>query len=270
MIGRLGDLLTVCLTLAGLALSPVGALALTGREIMEEREGRHESDTEVALFTMVVRSAGGEEKVRRLVIQSATDRDGADRSLIKFLEPRDVRNVGLLTWQRPGPDEDDQWLYLEASQQTRRIVGSAKKNSFMGTDLSFEDLRPEDLKVHEYALKGEELLDGAKTWIVEATPATEAERRDSGYAKRVFWIRQDNFMTLKVSYRDRRDRELKTATYSDLEQIAGELWRANRSVVTTASTGSSTASVVDHRELGVPIDDSTFLPQNIDRRPRQR
>ena len=215
-------------------------------------------------------SKGGDERTRRLVIQSVTGSDEASRSLLKYLEPRDIRNVGLLTWQQPGDAEDDQWLYLEASNQTKRIVGGAKKNAFMGTDLAYEDLRPEDMNVHSYTVVGEEAIDGHATWKIEAVPSTDAERRDSGYAKRVMWIRKDNYVTVQTLYLDRRDREIKRAVYTGLKQVSGQMWRTDRSVVTTKRTGSQTITTVDTREIGTSIPDRVFLPQNIDQRPRYR
>lgn len=253
-----------------LALSPAGASALTGREIVKEQQTRHESRSEVTLSTMVVESRPGDARTRRLVVQTDKDANNASRSLLKYLEPRDIRNVGLLTWQQPGDADDDQWMYLAASGQTKRIVGGAKKNAFMGTDLAFEDMRPEDMEVHDYTLTGEETVDGQATWVIEAVPSTEAEKRDSGYAKRIFWIRQDNYMTVRTSFRDRRDRELKTATVENLEHISGDMWRGNRTVYTTVRSGSVTTSTVDSRDIGAKLPEADFLPQNIDRRPKYR
>ena len=43
--------------------------------------------------------------------------------------------------------EDDQWLYMPAyGQKLKRIAGGNKKGYFMGTDFSYEDLRPENLR----------------------------------------------------------------------------------------------------------------------------
>jgi hypothetical protein len=244
--------------------------AQTGREIMEERDRRHQTVSEVTLSTMTIVNKSGDTKTRRLVVQSVNLEDDASRTLLKYLEPKDIRNVGLLTWQQAGDAEDDQWLYLEASNQTKRIVGGAKKNAFMGTDLAYEDLRPEDMAVHTYTIVGEEELDGHATWLIEAVPSTDAERRDSGYAKRVMWIRKDNYVTVQTVYLDRRDREIKRAAYTDLVNVSGQIWRSNQSVVTTARSGSQTITVVDQREIGVEIPERIFLPQNIDKRSRYR
>lgn len=50
----------------------------------------------------------------------------------------------------------------------------------MGTDFAFEDLRPENLPLHRYALVGSETIDGDDVFVIEATPATEREAADNG------------------------------------------------------------------------------------------
>ncbi len=262
----LATIFVVCLCLAAAAT----AHAQTGREIMQEQDRRHGSKSEITMSTMTIKNQRGGVRERSMVVYSSEDDSGSSRSLLKFLDPRDIENVGLLTWQKPGDEEDDQWLYLPASRQTKRIVGGAKKNAFMGTDLAYEDMRAEDLKAHDYETVGEETVDGHPVWIVAATPATEEERRNSGYAKRILWIRKDNYMTVKTSFRDRRDREIKRATFSGLEQIEGQKWRANSAFYETMATGGSTLSTVDKREIEASIEESIFAPANISRRPRVR
>ncbi len=258
------------LLVAALSLALLGAAEEDGaRAIMQEQQKRHEASSEIVLATMVVQGKGGKSRTRRLVAKSSNS-GGNKRSLLKFIEPRDIRNVGLLTWQTAGDDTDDQWLYLEASKQTRRIVGGAKKNAFMGTDIAYEDLRPEDLDAHTYHLAGEQVIGGVKTWKIEALPATAAEQRDSGYAKRVMWIRQDNYVTVMTSFSDRRDREIKRANYSGLTRISGTMWRADRTFVKTNRSGSSTFMQVDNRRIGASISSQDFLPQNIARQARFR
>lgn len=258
------------LLLATLSFLLLGAADDDGaRSIMEEQRTRHQAQSEILLSTMVVRSRSGDAKTRRLVAKAVTS-GGNTRTLLKFIEPADIRNVGLLTWSEGSGKSDDQWLYLEASKQTRRIVGSAKKNAFMGTDIAYEDLRPEDLSAHSYTLVGEQVVSGEKTWKIEAVPATAAEQRESGYAKRVMWIRQDNYMTVMTSFRDRRDREIKRANYSAMKRISGNMWRADRTFVKTIRTGTSTFMQVDDRRINEAISSQDFLPQNIARQARFR
>src|SRR5690606_18770804 len=65
--------------------------------------------------------------------------DDSSRTLLIFREPAQARGVGFLQWVDPhGPDS--QWLYLPTTKRVRQITGSRKKESFVGTDFSYEDL----------------------------------------------------------------------------------------------------------------------------------
>ena len=63
----------------------------------------------------------------------------ANRRVIRFLAPGDVRNTTTLLLENPGKD-DEIWVYLPAMKKARRLASNNKKNSFVGTDLSFGDL----------------------------------------------------------------------------------------------------------------------------------
>ena len=82
-----------------------------------------------------------------------------------------------MTWQQQSR-EDDQWLYMPAlGEKLKRIAGGGKKNYFMGTDFSYEDLRNEKLDDHTYHLIKEETLEGKNCYLIEALPANEEEKR---------------------------------------------------------------------------------------------
>ena len=171
--------------------------------------------------------------------------------LIKFLAPADIRNTGLLTWEQPGDKEDDQWIYLPATRTPKRIASSGKKGAFMNTDLAFEDLRPEDLDAHTYNVLREEDLGGQKCWVIEALPSTDKEKLESGYGKRVFWVRKDLHLTVQTEFYNKSDKLLKRQTFSDLVNVGGEMWRAKRVRVETLDRKTATR-VDDARGQGEP------------------
>ena len=96
----------------------------------------------------------------------------------------------------------------------------------MGTDLAYEDLRPEDLDAHTYNVLREEDLGGQKCWVIEAVPSTDKEKLESGYGKRVFWVRKDMYLTVQTEFYNRSDKLIKRATFSDLANVGGDVWRA--------------------------------------------
>ena len=72
----------------------------------------------------------------------------------------------------------------------RRIALQDRSTRFFGTDFSFEDLEERDVDQFDYRLTGEEPIDGAACWRIEATPG----RQVSQYTLSRVWIRKDNYV----------------------------------------------------------------------------
>jgi hypothetical protein len=175
-------------------------------------------------------------------------RDGLDKVLIRFLAPRDVEDTGLLTWEAPGGD-DDQWLYLPASRRVKRIAASGKKTRFMGTDFSYEDLRPENLEANRYTAHGVEPIDGQDCHVVEAVPANEREAADSGYSRRRIWVRKDNHAVVKREYYDKRGRLEKVETMRKLVRVKDSVWRTDEFEMHDVQNGTRTVATVESRAV---------------------
>lgn len=248
------------------SLSPA-AMAITGLQIMQERERRHERSFEESWVEMRLYDKKNRQKKSRVMVTWSMEEPSTklDRRLIKFAAPADIRGTGLMLWEQPSPKEDDQWLYLPASKKVKRIAGSGKRNQFVGTDLAFEDLRRENLAAHAYELSGETTIDGAKCWIVTATPSSASEKKNSGYSKRVLYIRKDIYFTVKSEYYGRRGRLEKVATCQKVVKVAGKAWRSDLVTVTRVKPGTKTVLIHQRRKLDQPIDASLFTQQGLKR-----
>jgi hypothetical protein len=254
-----------------LSLASAPALAQTGLELMQQYQRLHEVNTEYTHSSMTLVNKKGRKRERIMQTYEKKSASGENRSLLKFLAPRKIFNVGLLTWQHSGEADDDQWLYLPASKRVKRIASAGKKNPFMGSDLSFEDMQAEDLPAHIYKVVGEEDIDGQTCWKIEALPATKKEARASAYGKRFIWLRKDITYPVKMDFFNRRDALMKQASYEDLEQIkgsvSGTVWRHNKSVMSTLKKKTSTVIVIDKRQIGLPIEENQFNQQVLKRPP---
>jgi len=250
--------------------APVEAQTLSGPEIMTELQHRHDAMSERTELMMQIYDSRNRVRERRLSIMARQGEDGVGKALLKFLSPADIRNVGLLTWDRGEEGEDDQWLYMPASETVRRISGGNKKSEFMGTDLTYEDLRPENLNRHTYQVIREEERDGHPCWVVEALPGTEAERGETSYGKRLFWIRKDVYFIIHVEFYNHSERLIKTATFEDLEHIKDQMWRSNRSTFERVLARTRTVTITQSRELDVDLPESLFTQQGLRRPPGRR
>jgi hypothetical protein len=246
---------------------PVRAQTPSGLEIMREYQRRHEARSEKSQLLMQIYDRQGRVKERELSILFKQGEDGRDKALLKFLAPADIRNVGLLTWEGGEGVEDDQWLYLPADQSVRRIAGGNKKSDFMGTDLTFEDLRSEDLDSHTYEVVGEEETGGQLCWVMEALPSTPKEKRETGYGMRRLWIRKDIYFIIRVEFFNHSNKLIKTATFDELQQVHDQRWRSDRSTFERILTRTKTVMTTHSRELDIDLPDSLFTQQGLKRPP---
>ena len=182
----------IALGLAAIAVLPAAAAAQSGPEIMQKHRQVHRVKDEEEQLLLRLVSKSGAVKERRVTRFTMNGADDLNKILIRFLAPRDVENTALLTWEAKDGN-DDQWLYLPATRNPKRIAAAGKKNRFMGTDFTYEDLRPENLAVHTYTAAGAEAIDGQDCWVIESMPANERVAADTAYRKRRLWIRKDNY-----------------------------------------------------------------------------
>jgi hypothetical protein len=262
---RLGSTARATVVAAALVMGGAGmAAAQPGLDVMQKQRDLQRARDEVETSVLKIYSKAGDVKERRLVSYAATARDGFTKTLLRFLAPRGVENTALLTWE--GKDgNDDQWLYLPATRKVKRIAASGKKNRFMDTDFSYEDLRPENLALHTYALVGSDGVDGHDCYLVEARPANERQAADSGYSRRRLWIRKDNYATVKQEFYDPKGRLEKVAASRGVVNVKGTLWRAQEIEMRDVQAGTRTVMAVESRSLDSGLKDSFFTEAELTR-----
>lgn len=148
-----------------LTLLPWAALAAdapTGSEIMKLVDARDDGDNRTAQISMTLIDRNGHQRKRQLVSYSK-DRGRAVLQLVFFLDPPNVRNTGFLTNDYQDSERDnDQWLYLPELYKAKRIAGSDKSQSFMGSDFSYADMNRRVLDEWNFKLLGEREVRGKR------------------------------------------------------------------------------------------------------------
>jgi len=223
-------LLFLCAGLLGGASFAQGAPA--AREIMQKVNDRDDGDNGISDLEMALTDANGHERRRR--IRSYTKDQGRDKYRIMFfLEPADVKDSAFLTYDYDAADrDDDQWLYLPALRKSKRIASSDKSGSFMGSDFNYADMTRKNLDAYTFLLVKEEEVRGAKTWLIEAIPATEKEITETGYTKSLLFVQQDTFMVVRAVHWVKGGGRLKYLDTPRIEQIDG-VWTATEMTMTT-------------------------------------
>jgi hypothetical protein len=242
----------------------LSAQTLTARQIIERNDAMQTVSDETVSFRMKLINKRGQERERQMSWVRRND-EGSESALIRFTAPADVRGTALLSIENPGR-EDDQWLYLPALQRSRRISASNQSDSFVGSDFAFEDLRPEEMADFTYTLLREEALDGTPAYVVEAVPATEERKKESGYGRREIWIRKDNFVIVRVDFYDRQGEALKEFRASEIRPVVGSRsWRAHTMEMRNRKTGHATILTFEDFVIDSGVSGDTFSLRRLER-----
>ncbi len=223
--GAAGLILVAGLTAADGIYSTAGAQELNGRQILDQAAERHERDfeREVQKMTLIDKGAAKEERELR---RYARRTDGNYRYLLVFHSPSGVKGSALLTWQNKDK-ADDQWLYLPAmGDKMKRVAEGGRKNYFMGTDYTYEDLVSESRDKFEYKRLPDETLDGVAHYVVEAVATDQTVKKETGYGSRKLWVRKDTFFIARTDYFDKRGKLIKRQTTGKISAVDGTAWRA--------------------------------------------
>jgi len=240
-----------------IVFSAVDAEEITGRDIMEKVNNRYTGDDQSAEMTMTLIKSSGRKRVRKVKVWQK-DYGKNDKSLMRFLEPADVKGTGFLVWEHESKD-DDQWLYLPALKKVRRISSKEKEKSFMGTDFSYEDLGSHDLDHYDYTLLGSETFNDQDCYVIESVPKPENKK---SYSKTISWIRKDIFIATKIEFYDKKGEFLKRLHAFNIEKI-DEIWTTRRMEMENVQKKHTTVLEFENVKYNIGLKDNIFTERNL-------
>lgn len=217
--------------------------------------------------TMTLINENGQQRVRRLSSVTKLKEDGVTRMrLVRFLSPPDVRGTSTLMIEHRDRD-DDMWVYLPALGKVRRLVSRNKGDSYVGTDFTYGDILGHKVEDYTHRIIGSETVDGAECFVVESDPVSEAVRRDSGYGRRVSWVRKDNFATARLESYDLKGRLFKRYTATDIRSTdpALDRWQAMRMEIVNVQTAHRTVLAYEEFRANIGVEPSFFTTRYLDK-----
>lgn len=196
--------------------------------------------------------------------------EGERRSALFFEDPPAVKGTAFLSWDYADPARaDDQWLYLPELRKTRRIALAERGRAFLGTDLSFEDMKKEtkvERSEYRWTSGGVETVDGHACDVVEGAAVDARVARETGYGR--LRMRVDAALSVPrlVEYWGPDDRPLKTVRLLDYEQIDG-VWFARRVEAHNLQTGHRTQLRFEQIDLSTPVPEDLLTEGALRRGP---
>ena len=209
---------------------------------------------------MVLRDRKGRESKRELRVKIIEVEDGGDRLLFLFDEPQDVRGTALLIHSNED-DPDDQWFFLPALNRVTRVNSSGQSKSFMGSEFSYEDMNPPEVRKFTYKYLRDEPCEDLNCTVSERIPVSKG----SAYSRQLVWQDDVAYRVWKVEYYDRRGDHLKTLTVSGYEQYLDQFWYAKTMNMTNHVNGKSTTLNWSEYEFQVDLDESDFTQTSLRR-----
>lgn len=223
----------------------VALMTLTGYEIMKKVESIPVPKSSQGFVRMIIKKEG-DVRERKLIVY--TKEEGDKRySAIKFLEPADVRGTAFL--QISVGDNTQQFLYLNSLKKTRRIAGGQRRTSFMGSELTYEDLERKDADNYEHKL----IREDQDLYVVESVPKKEVE---SQYSKAIFYVRKSDFFVVKTELFDEKGSIVKT-----VENTSKQVERYIIPAVTRIrnnQNGNETEMITDDIKVDIPLESKYF------------
>lgn len=209
---------------------------------------------------MKLYNAAGQESRREMVMRFLEVPEDADKTLITFHFPRDIKGTGLLTFEHV-EEGDDQWLYLPALKRVKRIASENKSGSFVGSEFSYEDISSNKPEKYTYNYLREDVYDGVPVWVSERYPKSPS----SGYTKIITWVNQSNYQIVKQEFFDRKGSPLKNQYVKGLTLYLKKYWRPREVTMQNLQTKKKTVLEFLEWEFQIGLKDSLFRKRSLER-----
>ncbi|RFT17097.1 MAG: Outer membrane lipoprotein-sorting protein [Candidatus Saccharicenans subterraneus] len=205
-----------------------------------------------AEMVMVIRTARGDEKRRELMVWTKNNPAGDDWRLMKFLAPADIKDLGFLVLA-----DDQMYLYLPEFQRVRRIASHNKKESFVGSDFSYDDLGTAGFSAF-FTPKFREENDRA--WILELERKPGARKQ---YSKIVLTVDKATELPVRAELYDDSGQLFKVETQENSR--VGKYWVPTKFVMENVRARTSTVLELRNVRVDQNLSAEIFTERNLKR-----
>ncbi len=224
-------------------------------EIMKKVKETQTHNTSALDITLTLIETNGEERERRIQTLTLT-KEGKTQSITLFLSPASVKQTRFLTIEKNG--EDEQWIYLPALKQSKRISGGESAGSFMGSDFSYADMSATTFDQNEAVHKYLETtrINNREVYVIESLPYDT-----SNYGKSKVWVDAISSLPMRVELYDKDTITLlKILTTQETKKI-DDVWVASIMEMSTVATGHKTRIEIKQAKFNIYIPEAYFTIQ---------
>jgi len=242
---------------------------LTPEQVARQVRDRDTGRDSRAEMRMRLFDRQGRVRERALVLQTLRGTKGAgDRTLVRFTHPNDIRNTAFLVWEHDNAD-DERFLYLPALGRVRRIAGEEKQESFVGSDLSYEDIGGRDISDYTYSFADPDASWTAPDGSTHPAWALESRAKDprATYPRSVSLVLEDRFIIVHAETFNQRNERVKVFDVRRLERVDG-IWTVLDLVVVNERDRTRTELTTTSIRYNTGLTEADFSRRELERGAR--
>ncbi len=255
--------------LASLALTmPAGADTALTASVDAMSLARHVADrpsNEGRVGTMHFRLESSSHRIREreaLLVHSQTDE--TERIAIFFTAPAMIEETAFLSFNH-AVAEDENWLFLPATERVRRLPVSDRGDYFLGTDLTYGDIKDNfkfGVDDWTFSLAPDETVSGETFPVLTGQARTPETAQEMGYASFRARIDVETAFPVWVEYTDTDGEPLKRVEVLEIGKVGG-VFTALHFSAENLQTGHKTDVHLTGMRHVPDLDDGVFDPHAL-------
>jgi len=227
--------------------------AQTADEIIKKAEDRMRGTSSYAEMTITTIRPKWQ---REMKIKTWTK--GDDYSVTLVMSP--AKDQGTVFLKR----DKEMWNYIPSIERTIKMPPSMLTQSWMGTDMTNDDLVKESSLEDDYTKKiiGSEIIEGLDCYKIVLTPKANV---NSIWGKIYIWISKKDYLQLRTKFYDEDNKMVNTILGKDVKMMGGKLIPTTMEIIPADKKGHKTRVAYTKAIFDGKVDDNMFTIQHIKR-----
>jgi len=233
--------------------SIISIMAQNATEIIKKSDRKLRGNSSYAEMTIKIIRPKWE---REMHLKNWTKGDDYAVSLITY----PAKEKGIVFLKR----KNEMWQYMPAINRKIKMPPSMMLQSWMGTDLTNDDLVKQSSIVKDYTHKiiGEETINGLKTWKIELLPKEDAA---VVWGKIYLWIDQKDFMQMQAEFYDEDSFLVNKMQASEPKMFDGRKLPSKIAFIPVDKPGQKTLIIYKKLKYDLSINSKYFSPNYMTR-----
>ena len=244
------------LTLIALLGAPETAQEIAKRALQNNTFSTNNARVEMELEIF----KGGKVTRRRSLLTKIKRTDKQTRAFVEFRAPADVAGTRFLSVEEEG-ESPNQFIFLPAFKKVKRVVGSQRNRSFMGTDFSYADLDGRDVDGASWKRLEDAKIGGQDCYVIEG----RAKSTEETYSRSLLWVHKKHLVPMRIDFfKKESDAPTKRFSVRRLEK-RDQRWVATDSTMSTLKKKTKTRMVVKKIDFDSNIPDNELTRSALER-----